>query len=86
MLSAEQPNLIHAYPGTLAREVKVVRSLREALLTSNPKEEVEKKWSQELGNWIQAQVGKNDTHYSGTTAIIRHINKDQGQFLLSSPP
>lgn len=76
---------MHAYPGTLAGEEKVVRRLRETLLNSSPSGEVENKWSQELGNLIHAHVGKNDTHYSWTTAIIRHINKDQGQFLLPSP-
>lgn len=54
-VSGEQPNTIHVYPATLAGEGKVVRNLREALLTSGPKGEVEKKWSQELGNWIYAQ-------------------------------
>ena len=81
-VSGEQPNPIHAYPATLAGEGKVVRNLREALLTSDPKGEVEKKWSR-VGALDRCTRLKSMMHYSGTKAIIMgHICKDQGQFQL----
>lgn len=56
----------------------MVRNLRETLLTSNPKGEAEKKWSQEKSPGIgsmQKKVGKNDTHASETKAAMAHISR-----------